>query len=92
MSGKIKRKTNFKLFPMPWPEQKDSADLNQAMMELGATVCTPKKVMCLLCPWNKTCVSYASDTISQRPLLNQKLNLKSGAGTLKSIPRNLRSS
>jgi A/G-specific adenine glycosylase len=51
---------------------KDSADLNQAMMELGATVCTPKKVMCLLCPWNKSCVSYETDTISQRPLSKPK--------------------
>ncbi len=55
---------------------KDSADLNQAMMELGATICTPKKVMCLLCPWNKTCVSYATDTISQRPLSKPKADFE----------------
>jgi A/G-specific adenine glycosylase len=46
----------------------DAADINQAMMELGATICTPKKVMCLQCPWKKTCVSRNSDTISLRPL------------------------
>lgn len=30
-------------------------DHNQAMMELGATVCLPKKPMCLLCPVREFC-------------------------------------
>ena len=30
-------------------------DWNQAMMELGATVCTPKQPQCLLCPVNEWC-------------------------------------
>ncbi len=53
-----------------------SADLNQAMMELGATICTPKKVMCLMCPWNKTCVSYSTETINQRPLSKPKADFE----------------
>jgi A/G-specific adenine glycosylase len=36
-------------------------------MELGATLCTPKKVLCLMCPWVKTCVSRKEDKISSRP-------------------------
>ncbi len=34
-------------------------DHNQAMMELGATVCLPKKPMCLLCPVRKFCKASA---------------------------------
>ena len=30
-------------------------ETNQALMELGATVCTPKKPSCLICPWLKPC-------------------------------------
>jgi A/G-specific adenine glycosylase len=30
-------------------------DFNQAMMELGATVCTPKSPKCLICPLNSLC-------------------------------------
>lgn len=30
-------------------------DFTQAFMELGATVCTPKKPKCGLCPWQKEC-------------------------------------
>lgn len=44
-----------------------NADLNQAMMELGATVCTPKKPLCLLCPWKKQCVALKKNQISELP-------------------------
>jgi A/G-specific adenine glycosylase len=30
-------------------------DFNQAMMELGATVCTPRNPQCLVCPWSADC-------------------------------------
>lgn len=44
------------------------ADLNQGMMELGATVCTPMNPSCLLCPWQKTCVARAEGRIAELPL------------------------
>lgn len=34
-------------------------DFAQAMMDLGATICTPKKPTCALCPWNDACVAHA---------------------------------
>jgi len=30
-------------------------DFNQAIMELGATVCTPRNPQCLVCPWSTEC-------------------------------------
>ena len=30
-------------------------DYNQAIMELGATVCTPRNPQCLVCPWARDC-------------------------------------
>lgn len=45
----------------------DVSELNQGLMELGATLCTPKKVLCLMCPWVKTCVSRQEDKITERP-------------------------
>jgi A/G-specific adenine glycosylase len=36
-------------------EPKSSGDWNQAMMELGATLCTPKSPQCLLCPVAQFC-------------------------------------
>ncbi len=32
-------------------------DFTQAMMDLGATVCTPKKPACALCPWFEPCAA-----------------------------------
>ena len=28
-------------------------------MDLGATICSPKKPACALCPWNDNCAAYA---------------------------------
>ena len=33
---------------------------NQALMDLGATVCTPKSPSCPQCPWSDQCAAYAS--------------------------------
>jgi A/G-specific adenine glycosylase len=35
-------------------------DFNQAMMELGATVCVPREPRCLICPVRKWCVTQQS--------------------------------
>ncbi len=32
-----------------------SGDFVQALMDLGATICTPKKPACVLCPWMRDC-------------------------------------
>jgi A/G-specific adenine glycosylase len=32
-------------------------DFAQAMMDLGATICTPQKPACALCPWTEPCVA-----------------------------------
>jgi A/G-specific adenine glycosylase len=36
-------------------DPKSSGDWNQAMMDLGATLCTPQSPQCLLCPVTKFC-------------------------------------
>ena len=32
-------------------------DFNQAVMELGATLCSPRQPRCLLCPWTRHCLA-----------------------------------
>lgn len=39
-------------------------DFNEAMMELGARVCTPKKPLCSQCPVQTHCHSYRKVTTS----------------------------
>jgi A/G-specific adenine glycosylase len=36
-----------------------AGDFAQAMMDLGATICTPKRPACALCPWNDACAARA---------------------------------
>lgn len=42
-------------------------DFNQAMMELGATVCLPREPKCLICPLIETCKARGAEARAQRP-------------------------
>lgn len=42
-------------------------DFNQAMMELGATVCTPSSPACSACPLQGCCSAYQQDRVSLYP-------------------------
>ena len=46
---------------------KRPGDFNQAMMELGATVCLPKKPLCLLCPLHKQCKARKRGEVGKFP-------------------------
>ena len=37
-----------------------AGDFAQALMDLGATVCTPRRPRCVLCPWRRCCAASAA--------------------------------
>ncbi len=39
--------------------QKRCGDYAQALMDLGATICTPRSPKCGLCPWQNNCAAFA---------------------------------
>lgn len=41
--------------------------MNQALMELGATICTPRNARCMECPLRRDCVAFATDRIHELP-------------------------
>ena len=43
-------------------------DLNQALMDLGATVCTPRNPGCGFCPWRDDCTAYAAGNPCRWPV------------------------
>lgn len=45
-----------------------SRSFTQAMMELGATVCTPRNPTCLLCPLTQLCEARRVGTVDERPV------------------------
>lgn len=55
-------------------EPERAGDYNQAMMELGATICTPRKPSCLTCPVNAFCATYKQgDNPEMRPFKSKKV-------------------
>ncbi|MCB9384558.1 MAG: A/G-specific adenine glycosylase [Bryobacterales bacterium] len=57
------------------PEGKRGA-LTQALMELGATVCTPKSPKCLLCPLHTECRAFKLGLQAERPVKRAKPKLE----------------
>lgn len=51
----------------------NSAGYNQAIMDLGATVCTPKKPLCGNCPLQKHCIARQQDMITLLPVKSKKV-------------------
>lgn len=41
---------------------------NQALMDLGATVCTPRSPDCGRCPWRNSCAAYAAGDPARYPV------------------------
>ena len=42
-------------------------DYAQAVMDLGATVCTPKSPNCALCPWRANCKAFSQGSAAELP-------------------------
>ena len=49
-------------------QEGDPSAINQGLMELGATVCTPQNPTCLLCPWSQRCVARKTEQVQNLPL------------------------
>lgn len=49
-----------------------AGDFNQALMDLGSSICTPRSPACLLCPLAPFCRARALGIQEQRPVLEKK--------------------
>ncbi len=47
--------------------QDRAGDYAQAVMDLGATICTPKSPACGICPWTKACTARTKCTAADLP-------------------------
>lgn len=61
-----KRAIRERLSEITPPER--PGDFAQAMMDLGATTCTPKRPSCFLCPFKGNCVALASGDPERLPV------------------------
>jgi len=83
LDGNVKRVLS-RLIASPKPPARNQAELwhlseslldpkhprifNQALMDLGATVCTPKTPSCARCPWSGHCAAYAAGDPAAYPV------------------------
>ena len=71
------KEQNQKLVPQARP-----GDFAQAMMDLGATLCTPKRPDCLICPWREICQARAKGTAELLPKKAPKKPKPERSGTV----------
>ena len=66
-------------------------DYAQAVMDLGATICTPRKPKCSICPWNYNCEGLLRGIADGLPNKTPKLKKQTRVGTAYVAIRNDRS-
>lgn len=60
------KRTLYELAERLTPDQRPG-DYAQAVMDLGATICTPRSPKCMLCPWSEHCAGRAiAETLPRR--------------------------
>lgn len=57
-------------------EKKHPGDFNQAMMELGAMVCTPRAPACSRCPVQKHCEAFKAGSWEKYPVKSRKISYR----------------
>jgi A/G-specific adenine glycosylase len=55
-----------------WLPRRRAGDFNQAMMELGATVCLPRRPNCANCPVRRGCTAFDAGTVATIPARTKK--------------------
>ena len=71
------KQANAKLVPKDRP-----GDFAQAMMDLGASLCTPKRPNCLICPWRAPCLARQAGIEESLPIRAPKKPKPERQGTV----------
>ncbi|BEU87631.1 A/G-specific adenine glycosylase [Selenomonas sp. TAMA-11512] len=67
-----KRRVEEALLPILPDQGKSCSDMTQAFMDLGSSICLPKKPLCLCCPLSSFCRAYADDLTDALPYRSPK--------------------
>ncbi|MDP4160516.1 MAG: A/G-specific adenine glycosylase [Bacillota bacterium] len=68
----VRTHRHFNDYLMAWQPASQPGIFNQALMELGATVCTPSKPECSHCPLAQDCQGYLSGDFLRYPVKKPK--------------------
>jgi A/G-specific adenine glycosylase len=67
-----KAKTELRALAEKLAPQARAGDHAQALMDLGATLCTPKSPKCMICPWTEDCVAREAGLAGVLPRKTEK--------------------
>ncbi|SDN32141.1 A/G-specific DNA-adenine glycosylase [Fictibacillus solisalsi] len=70
--GKPKTRTLFEKAVRELISKEDPSSFNQALMELGALICTPKSPACLICPVHDHCRAFEQGRQRELPVKEKK--------------------
>lgn len=70
--GKAKSRTLFEKAVRELISKEDPSSFNQALMELGALICTPKSPACLICPVHEHCRAFEQGRQRELPVKEKK--------------------
>jgi A/G-specific adenine glycosylase len=73
--NEFKNKAQVKQLAASLAPQKHPGDYAQAVMDLGATICTPRQPKCTLCPWQKNCRALALGKQEIIPVIERRKKL-----------------
>ena len=85
--GAPSTRERFRAIVQDWLDPHQPGAFNQALMELGATVCLPRNPMCLVCPVASFCMSRESGRAAELPIKLRKQEPVQIAGELLVIER-----
>lgn len=66
----------FKAIAEELMPSKQAAQFNQALMELGALICTPKQTQCSSCPVSQHCLALKQNQVANFPVKATKTKVK----------------
>ena len=66
--GSARTRDRFRAVAQSWLDKHDPGAFNQAIMELGATVCLPRNPLCPACPLAAPCKALQAGTAAQLPV------------------------
>ena len=75
-------RARFREIAQQWLDPREPGHFNQALMELGATVCLPRHPLCLVCPLGECCRARQEGTAAQLPVKLRKTAAVRLSGTL----------
>ncbi len=85
--GSSRTRERFRAIAQQWLDAKDAGHFNQALMELGATVCLPRNPLCLVCPLSSCCRARQEGTAPQLPVKLRKVGPVRISGVLLVVRR-----